>query len=56
MVVRLDDAGMSVQMAEFVCHALIRHFRELDCYEDDVRHGAVVATASRARARTSRSA
>jgi glyoxylate/hydroxypyruvate reductase A len=27
-------------MAEFVCHALIRHFRELDCYEDDVRHGA----------------
>jgi glyoxylate/hydroxypyruvate reductase A len=39
-VVRLDDAGMAVQMAEFVCHALIRHFRELDCYEDDVRHGA----------------
>jgi glyoxylate/hydroxypyruvate reductase A len=28
-VVRLDDAGMSVQMAEFVCHAVIRHFREL---------------------------
>jgi glyoxylate/hydroxypyruvate reductase A len=39
-VVRIDDAGMAVQMAEFVCHALIRHFRELDCYEDDVRHGA----------------
>ena len=35
-VVRLDDAGMSVQMAEFVCHALIRHFREFDGYEDDV--------------------
>jgi len=35
-VVRLDDAGMSVQMAEFVCHALIRHFRELDGYEADV--------------------
>jgi glyoxylate/hydroxypyruvate reductase A len=31
---------MAVQMAEFVSHALIRHFRELDCYEDDVRHGA----------------
>jgi glyoxylate/hydroxypyruvate reductase A len=29
-VVRLDDAGMSVQMAEYVCHAVIRHFRELD--------------------------
>jgi glyoxylate/hydroxypyruvate reductase A len=39
-VVRIDDGGMAVQMAEFVCHALIRHFRELDCYEDDVRHGA----------------
>lgn len=35
-VVRLDDAGMSVQMAEFVCHALIRHFRELDGYDADV--------------------
>lgn len=34
-VVRLEDAGMSVQMAEFVCHALIRHFRELDVYERD---------------------
>ncbi|HYE41060.1 MAG TPA: glyoxylate/hydroxypyruvate reductase A [Ramlibacter sp.] len=35
VVVRLEDAGMSVQMAEFVCHALIRHFRELDGYERD---------------------
>jgi glyoxylate/hydroxypyruvate reductase A len=40
LVVRIDDGGMAVQMAEYVCHALIRHFRELDCYEDDVRHGA----------------
>ena len=32
-VVRLDDAGMSVQMAEYVCHAAIRHFREFDVYE-----------------------
>jgi len=39
-LVRIDDGGMAVQMAEFVCHALIRHFRELDRYEDDVRHGA----------------
>jgi glyoxylate/hydroxypyruvate reductase A len=37
VVVRLDDAGMSVQMAEFVCHALIRHFRELDAYDGDAR-------------------
>ena len=38
-VVRLDDAGMSVQMAEYVCHALIRHFREFDGYEADVTEG-----------------
>lgn len=38
-VVRIDDGGMSVQMAEFVCHALIRHFRELDGYEADVAQG-----------------
>jgi glyoxylate/hydroxypyruvate reductase A len=30
---------MSVQMAEFVCHAVIRHFRELDAYEADVKTG-----------------
>lgn len=35
-VVRLDDAGMSVQMAEYVCHAVIRHFREFDAYEADM--------------------
>ena len=39
LVVRLDDAGMSVQMAEFVCHAVIRHFRELDAYERDAAAG-----------------
>ena len=39
VVVRLDDAGMSVQMAEFVCHAVIRHFRELDAYERDEAQG-----------------
>lgn len=38
-VVRLDDAGMSVQMAEYVCHAVIRHFREFDGYEADVQQG-----------------
>jgi glyoxylate/hydroxypyruvate reductase A len=39
LVVRLDDAGMSVQMAEFVCHAVIRHFREFDAYERDAAAG-----------------
>ena len=38
-VVRLDDAGMSVQMAEYVCHAVIRHFREFDRYEADTAEG-----------------
>jgi glyoxylate/hydroxypyruvate reductase A len=38
-VVRLDDAGMSVQMAEYVCHAVIRHFREFDGYEADMKAG-----------------
>jgi len=28
-----------VQMAEYVCHALIRHFREFDGYEADARAG-----------------
>ncbi|TDQ41783.1 2-hydroxyacid dehydrogenase [Tepidicella xavieri] len=38
-VVRLDDAGMAVQMAEYVCHAVIRHFRELDPYRQaQARH------------------
>ncbi len=38
-LVRLDDAGMSVQMAEYVVHALIRHFREFDHYGRDVAQG-----------------
>jgi len=38
-IIRLDDAGMSVQMAEYVCHAVIRHFREFDGYEADMQRG-----------------
>lgn len=38
-VVRLDDAGMSVQMAEYVTQAVIRHFRDLGAYEADMRQG-----------------
>ena len=37
-VVRLDDAGMGVQMAEYVCHALIRHFREFESYQQQAVH------------------
>ena len=38
-LVRLNDAGMSSQMAEYVCHAVIRHFREFDAYQADVALG-----------------
>jgi glyoxylate/hydroxypyruvate reductase A len=30
---------MSVQMAEYVCHAVIRHFREFDGYDTDTQAG-----------------
>ncbi len=38
-VIRLDDAGMAVQMAEYVCHAVIRHVREFDAYAADIAEG-----------------
>lgn len=38
-VFRLDDAGMAVQMAEYVCQAVIRFYRELDAVEADSRAG-----------------
>lgn len=38
-LVRLEDAGMAVQMAEYVCQAVIRHFRELDAIESAMRQG-----------------
>lgn len=31
-LVRVEDGGMAVQMADYVCHALLRHFREFDAY------------------------
>lgn len=38
-VFRMEDAGMAVQMAEYVCQAVIRHFREFDAMEADSRQG-----------------
>ncbi len=38
-IVRLDDAGMAVQMAGYVCHAAIRHFREFDLYQQAQARG-----------------
>lgn len=49
-VVRIDDGGMAVQMAEYVCHAVVRHFRELDAYEADMRAGRWGFRRPRARA------
>lgn len=34
-LVRLDDAGMAVQMAEYVVHALTRHFRDFQAYAQE---------------------
>ena len=39
VVVRIDDGGMAVQMAEFVCHAIVRHVRELDTYDAETCEG-----------------
>jgi glyoxylate/hydroxypyruvate reductase A len=39
LVVRLNDAGMAAQMVEFVCHALLRLFRDMDGYQTDARAG-----------------
>lgn len=38
-LIRLDDAGMGVQMAEYVTHAVLRHFRRFDEYERSARQG-----------------
>lgn len=51
-VFRLDDAGMAVQMAEYVCQAVIRHFRELDAVESDARAGRWQQRRPRARSAT----
>jgi glyoxylate/hydroxypyruvate reductase len=32
-VVRLEDAGMAEQMADYVCHAVLRHFRDFEHYD-----------------------
>ena len=49
-LVRLDDAGMAVQMAEIVCEAVIRHFRELDVFDAQAREGVWKRRAPRRRA------
>ncbi|UGQ46467.1 2-hydroxyacid dehydrogenase [Massilia endophytica] len=38
-IVRLGDAGMAIQMAEYVLHAVLRYFRRFDEYEAQARAG-----------------
>ena len=37
-IIRLSDAGMAVQMAEYVCHALFRFTRGFDGYETQAKN------------------
>ncbi len=48
-VIRLDDAGMGVQMAEYVCHAVSGHFREFSTYEAQARRGEWTQRVARSR-------
>jgi len=38
-IVRLGDAGMGLQMAEYVTHAVLRYFRRFDEYDRQLRLG-----------------
>ncbi|AOY89234.1 glyoxylate/hydroxypyruvate reductase A [Marinobacter salinus] len=38
-IVRLEDAGMSVQMAEYVLHQLLEASREMEVYREQQRNG-----------------
>jgi glyoxylate/hydroxypyruvate reductase A len=38
-IIRLGDAGMAVQMAEYVTHSVLRYFRRFDEYEKQARAG-----------------
>lgn len=38
-IVRLGDAGMAEQMADYVMHAVLRYFRRFDEYERQARQG-----------------
>ncbi|KQV43065.1 MULTISPECIES: glyoxylate/hydroxypyruvate reductase A [unclassified Duganella] len=49
-IVRLNDAGMGIQMAEYVTHAVLRYFRRLDEYETQARSGAWLQLEAREKA------
>lgn len=49
-LIRVDDAGMGVQMAEYVSHAVLRHFRRFDEYDVQQNSTQWQALAQRAKA------
>lgn len=48
-IVRIEDGGMAVQMADYVCHAVLRHFREFDVYDRTAAAGRWVQRPDRSR-------
>ena len=48
-IVRIEDGGMAVQMAEYVCHAVLRHVREFDRYAESAARAAWEQRAPRSR-------
>lgn len=38
-IVRIEDGGMAVQMADYVCHAALGHLREFDRYAEQAAAG-----------------
>lgn len=38
-LVRIEDGGMAAQMQDYVTHALLRHVRRFDQYEQEIRAG-----------------
>jgi glyoxylate/hydroxypyruvate reductase len=38
-LIRIEDGGMGQQMADYVTHALLRHFRQFERYAQDIQHG-----------------
>jgi glyoxylate/hydroxypyruvate reductase len=49
-LVRLEDAGMGAQMAQYVCYGVLRFFRGFDRYEQQGRQGQWLAHEPRKRA------
>lgn len=37
-IIRLEDTGMAIQMAEYVTYAVLQHFRSFDTYDEQTRH------------------